>query len=415
MAAMAPTVYVYRDAFDPPTLVQQRYVRGLAERGLVYVVPADEAAITAHGGGGSSGLTGNAGLSDPVHRAAMADLAFRSIPNVTVELCELDRMGTADDAIRAVHPAARVVPAPEVPVPDPGQTPPSAVMSYIGRHVLYAGQPALRSWSGPMDAPPRLFISYPDKNDAARKIAELYEPYRVQKDPNCILVVGGDGTMLHAVQQYWRCRVPFFGVNAGHLGFLLNSQEEAARNPFPPAQIVTRHLPMLRVDFQLVNDAGDETGWVNEVTFSDAWVERATGQSAWVEVSVDGRVRIPRLVGDGVLVSTAAGSTAYARAMGATPLLADTPAWLLVGNCVSQPPLWKSALLSMENVVEVKNVDPYKTKRPLRGYAWGKDIGRVGCMRARISRIASVELAFFPKHDLTEKINDHMWGRIATF
>ncbi len=407
-------IYLYRDFFDPPTLRQQQYVADLSRFGTVYVVPADEDGEFAN----TARSNGPLRLSEPIHRAGMADLAFRSIENVIVELCELDKMEPAETRIlreQAPIVPSQVVPAPSPPAATLSDTPATSVLSYVGRHVLYVDQPASRSWTGPIDTPPRLFVVHSEFNESAKRLAERFDAFRVDKNPSAILVIGGDGTMLHAVQRYWRCRVPFLGINAGHLGFLLNSHEEFARHAFPPPQIVTRHLPMLHVDMRTVDEQGNEKSWVHEVTFSDAWIERAGGQSAWLQVSVDGRVRLPRLVGDGILVSTAAGSTAYARAMGAPPLLADTPAWLLVGNCVAQPPNWKSALLSMASSVEVRSVDPLKIKRPLRGFAYGRELGRVDLFRARVSRVASVELAFYPKHDLTEKINDHMWGQIATF
>ena len=55
----------------------------------------------------------------------------------------------------------------------------------------------------------------------------------VLEDPNRILVIGGDGVMLHAIRKYWRMRLPFFGINTGHLGFLLNDPQEIFASPFP--------------------------------------------------------------------------------------------------------------------------------------------------------------------------------------
>ena len=88
--------------------------------------------------------------------------------------------------------------------------------------------------------------------------------------------------------------------------------------------------------------------------------------------------------------------------MGATPLLADTPAWLLVGSNVMDPPNWKSALLGNEQEVELRGLD--SNKRALVAFADGVEQGRIHAMRARVSRSAAVELAFLPSHDMAEKI-----------
>jgi NAD kinase len=146
-----------------------------------------------------------------------------------------------------------------------------------------------------------------------------------------------------------------------------------------------------------------ETGeTIVDYAFNDAWVERSTSQSAWLEVKVNGISRLPKLVSDGALVSTAAGSTAYARAMGASPLLADTPAWLLVGSNVLEPAHWKSALLSSDTSVEILNLEG--DKRPITAYVDGVSQGAVRSIRARLSRAAAVELVFLANRDMAEKI-----------
>jgi NAD kinase len=241
-----------------------------------------------------------------------------------------------------------------------------------------------------------------ERNERAMAWSRKFSRWAVDDDPNLIVVFGGDGSMLHAIQHHWRKRVPFFGVNAGHLGFLLNDpgsfiDDDAAVAALWQQALVVHHMPMLHVEL-LTRD----TGWRDGLTFNDAWLERSTGQSAWIEVQVDGRVRIPKLVCDGALVSTAPGSTAYARSMGAHPLLADTPAWLIVGSNVVDPILWKSALLSPSSTVEMRSLNI--EKRPLTGFLHGVSMGEVTEMRARLSRAASVELAFLPDHDMAEKI-----------
>ena len=236
-----------------------------------------------------------------------------------------------------------------------------------------------------------------ERNPKAQAWRERFQEFSAPDNPNLILVIGGDGSMLHAIQNHWRKRVPFFGINAGQLGFLMNEADEVLNGPFPPSPLVLRPLPMIHAEFQLPDGQ-----WKSGLSFNDVWIERATGQTAWLKLSVNGNECFTRLVSDGLLLCTAAGSTAYAHSMGATPLLADTLAWLIVGNNVMHPRSWKSAMLSCEDLVEVEVLNP--EKRPVRGFLYGALVGEVRAMRAWISRIASVELAFAPNHDLAKKI-----------
>ena len=270
------------------------------------------------------------------------------------------------------------------------------VAKYIERYGLYRGRIPNKVTNFALQDPQVLIVA-DERNPKAVDWSSRLAGYRGSENPNLVLVIGGDGTMLHAIQKYWGLRIPFFGINAGHLGFLMNDAQEILEGTFPPQDLVLRQMPLLYVE------SLDKDGeWKTALSFNDAWVERASSQTAWIEVKVDGEVRLPKLVGDGVLVSTAAGSTAYARSMGAMPLPSETPALLLVGSNVMSPPNWKSAFLSLDSHVEFRGMNP--EKRPLNGYAGGFWQGEVQTMRIRLSRIAAAELAFSRSHDMAEKI-----------
>lgn len=270
-------------------------------------------------------------------------------------------------------------------------------LAYIERYGLYRA-PVPGSWSPGTLAGSGFLVHADLKNEKAAALAKRLRKSGPKKpDPRFILAIGGDGLMLRGIREHWRRRLPFFGINAGHLGFLMNRCQDIAREDFPPRDVIFRQLPMLFLEFE------DEDGnIITDYGFNDSWVERATSQSAWLEVTVNGVRRFPKLVSDGALVATAAGSTAYARAMGASPLLADTPAWLLVGSNVMEPANWKSALLSADTTVEIRSLDP--KKRPIAAFVDGISKGKVVAIRARISRAAAVELVFRSNHDMAEKI-----------
>ncbi len=269
-------------------------------------------------------------------------------------------------------------------------------LAYLERYGLYRS-PVPGTWSrGTLENRPfRRLVD--EANPKAAALAAKLPEGGAPEQADFITTLGGDGAMLRGIREHWRLRLPFFGVNAGHLGFLMNAPQEVLDRPFPPADVIFRQLPMLYLEF------GHPDGSTSTAHgFNDAWLERSSSQSAWLEVCVNDVVRIPKLVSDGVLVATAAGSTAYARSMGAAPLLADTPAWLLVGSNVMEPATWRSALLSIDATVEIRALDP--GRRPVEAFVDGESCGVVHTLKARLSRSASVELVFCASHDMAEKI-----------
>ncbi|MEY4744641.1 MAG: hypothetical protein RL272_586 [Candidatus Parcubacteria bacterium] len=408
----------------------------------------------------------------PFHRAAMADLTFRGIPKVEVDLFDLEHAtftrthalderyaareggeiwhvvgadlvkGGKDGAssiqrtwekgeelwrrCRFVVIAREGFPLDEADLPPDRMviTPPASgsstsirerafrresvaclvtpeVAAYMDRYNLYRGAVPMRTTRMAFPEPKALMV-FDDRNPRAAALAARFEGYAADgAHADCILVIGGDGTMLHAIRKHWRRRLPFIGVNAGHKGYLLNDAAELVDPSFLFDRMHGQLLPLLYVECEAPGGAT-----VGFYAFNDAWVQ-CVGQCAWLEVSVDGRVRIPKLVGDGALVSTAAGSTAYARAMGATPLLVDANAYLLVGNNVVEPRGWKSIPLSLESSAEFRSLDT--SKRPLRAYVDGEDSGVVSRMRVRMSRIAAVELAFTPHRDMAAKLAEDLF------
>lgn len=267
--------------------------------------------------------------------------------------------------------------------------------AYIERYGLYRA-PNPGTWARKSLSDKSYSIEADPQNPKAQQWLAEIGPGTEDK-PDFITVLGGDGAMLRCIREHWRERRPFFGINAGHLGFLMNAPEQVFSSPFPPPDVILRQMPMLYIEVE------DKDGHIHKsYGFNDAWLERATSQSSWLQIIVNGVERIPKLVSDGALVATAAGSTAYARSMGASPLLADTPAWLLVGSNVMEPAHWRSALLSVDTTVEIRSLSP--EHRPVEAFVDGLSLGEVVTFRARLSRAASAEIAFCASHDMADKI-----------
>lgn len=273
------------------------------------------------------------------------------------------------------------------------------VEAYIERHNLYRGRlPRANTFLSLGN--PRIKIVADSENPKAVSVVHALSSLQDEKNPNLIVVVGGDGTMLHAIRNFWRLRIPFLGINTGHRGFLLNNLDATNIREILSAGLIAWQSPLLHVESKKSDGSAS-----SELAFNDAWAERASGSTAWFTVKINGATKLEKLVGDAILISTPAGSTAYARAMGATPLLVGTPALILVGSNIGEPPNWKSAYIPADAEVEIVNADSSSSnKRPIIGFVDSVNVGEIQSMKIRASRTAFVEMAYLPERDLAEKL-----------
>ena len=135
-----------------------------------------------------------------------------------------------------------------------------------------------------------------------------------------VVALGGDGTVLAALRAAAGTRTPVLGVACGSLGAMsaVTAEElDAALDRFRADDWTARALPALAVA------SSDGEAWaVNDFVV----VRHAAGQVA-VDVAVDGELYV-RLAGDGVIVATPLGSSAYTMAAGGPIVVADTPVLL---------------------------------------------------------------------------------------
>lgn len=124
-------------------------------------------------------------------------------------------------------------------------------------------------------------------------------------NPNAILnlVIGGDGTFLKAVHDTNFTNIPFIGINTGHLGFYQEIEVTEIENfvrAFKNADYYTQELTVLQAK---VNNKKIES--LNEVV-----VKSNRNQIVRLKVFIDGNF-IENFSGDGLIIATPHGSTAY--------------------------------------------------------------------------------------------------------
>ncbi len=149
-----------------------------------------------------------------------------------------------------------------------------------------------------------------------------------EEAPDLAIALGGDGTILKTIRLVSGTEAPIMGVNFGHLGFLANSSEPgivALTAAALSGDVVVEQRTNLRIDVVCEgdeeNDEAAPTGQrsffaLNELAFSRG----ASGRMLDFSVEVSGDF-VAQLRGDGMVVSTSTGSTAYALSAGG-PLVA---------------------------------------------------------------------------------------------
>jgi NAD+ kinase len=155
---------------------------------------------------------------------------------------------------------------------------------------------------------------------AARAGVEIVENGDVE--PDLVVVLGGDGTMLRALQRWLGTGVPSLGINYGRVGFLTSvsgAELESGLEAAFAGRYQVHDLP------SLAGDAG--TGplqGVNDIVLTSA----TSGRMAVIEWSVDGQ-SLGELGCDGVIAATPTGSTAYNLSAGGPVLVPGTDGYVI--------------------------------------------------------------------------------------
>ena len=145
------------------------------------------------------------------------------------------------------------------------------------------------------------------------------------------VVVGGDGTMLHVARGLASYALPMIGINLGRLGFLTDlsadrmheGMDELLRGEFTVEERI-----MLQVQISNGKDNLNESVALNDVTLSKGNTGRMIEFDTHVNSEPVGRTR-----GDGVIISTPTGSTAYALSAGGPILHPLLPAIVFAPIC----------------------------------------------------------------------------------
>ena len=205
---------------------------------------------------------------------------------------------------------------------------------------------------------------YSDKTKIALKIKSFLEK-KIQSislaKSNLIVVIGGDGFMLQTLKKFYKLKKPFYGVNSGHYGFLMNrfSNKNFFKN-LTSAKLIQIHPLEMKV--RTKNNQLKKSIAINEVS-----ILRQSRQAASLLIKSGSKQIIKKLISDGVLVSTPAGSTAYNLSVHGPILRLNSKKLSIVPISPFRPRRWKGKIVTDKSNIIIKNLNP--SKRPISAVA----------------------------------------------
>ena len=165
-----------------------------------------------------------------------------------------------------------------------------------------------------------------------KKINSVFNPDL--QDADVIVCGGGDGTLLKAINKYRQFNKPFWGYNAGTVGFLMNDGF-----PIDYSDITTKKFSLIKVKVTYHKSVRDmATIFDKEIEVSETFqafndIMIGGDMNSWIDFSVTEK---DNLFGDfrggGVIVSTTQGSTGINKNNGGTVLPLSSNLWSITGD-----------------------------------------------------------------------------------
>jgi NAD+ kinase len=255
--------------------------------------------------------------------------------------------------------------------------------------------------SAKLTTPPRLALVASD-SEAARKAYDALmceQEWAAPDQADVLVVLGGDGFLLHELHRMLDedRLIPTYGINRGSVGFLMNR--------YKPGKIIADRVAKARAlaVAPLVMEATTQSGEVFRYhAINEVSLLRETRQTAKLEVLVNGKQRMAELAGDGVLVSTPAGSTAYNLSANGPILPLGSKMLALTPISPFRPRLWRGAILPDTYEVLFRVIEP--EKRPVAAVADQKEVRDIAEVRISACHKHQLTLLFDRNSTLEERI-----------
>ncbi|MDB2428126.1 NAD kinase [Candidatus Pelagibacter bacterium] len=238
-----------------------------------------------------------------------------------------------------------------------------------------------------------------DKNTKSNKIKNLLVKKLNQdqfKKDNLIIVIGGDGFMLQTLKKNKNSKKQFYGINSGNYGFLMNkfSSKNIIKN-LSKANMVS--ISPLEMSVKNKSNQTRKSLAINEVS-----ILRQSRQAASLSIKQGSRQIIKKLVSDGVLVSTPAGSTAYNLSVHGPILSLHSKKLSISPISAFRPRRWKGKIVNDKSKIIITNLDP--SKRPISAVADNLEVRNAKSITVKTNNKIRFNLLYDKNRSLQKKI-----------
>jgi NAD+ kinase len=238
-----------------------------------------------------------------------------------------------------------------------------------------------------------------DKNTKSSKIKKLLVKKLNQeqfKKDNLIIVIGGDGFMLQTLKKNKNSKRQFYGINSGNYGFLMNkfSSKNIIKNLSKANMVSISPLEMI------VKNKSNQTR--KSLAINEVSILRQSRQAASLSIKQGSRQIIKKLVSDGVLVSTPAGSTAYNLSVHGPILSLHSKKLSISPISAFRPRRWKGKIVNDKSKIVITNLDP--SKRPISAVADNLEVRNAKSITVKTNNKIKFNLLYDKNRSLQKKI-----------
>ena len=238
-----------------------------------------------------------------------------------------------------------------------------------------------------------------DKNKKSLKIKNLLTKIIDNdqfKQKDIVIVIGGDGFMLETLKKNKNYKKRFYGINSGNYGFLMNkfSSKNIIKNLSKANMISISPLEMI---VRNKNNQTKKSLAINEVS-----VLRQSRQAASLSIMHGSKQIIKKLVSDGVLVSTPAGSTAYNLSVHGPILSLNSKKLSIAPISPFRPRRWKGKIVNDRLKIFITNLNP--SKRPISAVADNLEVRNAKSIIIKTNNKIKFNLLYDKNRSLQKKI-----------